>query len=468
MITLLKGVTYLSLGYFVLLNTAYLVMGGWAWVALLRHSERMAAYLPQDTLASEALPPITLVAPAYNEAVTCVESARALLSLQYPRFEVIVVNDGSTDDTLGRLTDAFDLTETARTPSATLPTESVQAVYRSQIHSNLWVVDKANGGKADALNTGINYCRTPLFCAIDADTLIEGDGLVRLARSFLEDASTVAVGGFVRIANGCEVEAGRIQDVRLPDKWLPKLQVLEYLRAFLFGRMGWDGIGAVLIISGAFGLFRRETVVEVGGYSTDTVGEDMELVVRMHRHLQEQGTPYQIRFKPDPVAWTECPETLQTLAGQRDRWQRGLTETIIRHQQMLAHPKYGRVGMFAYPYYYVLEMIGPVIEFVGYVTFFIALALGVLPTTMALAFFAMAFAFGLALSFAGVALEEIWFQRYERTTDLLQFFVLPFVETFGYRQLIAWYRIRGLWSYLRDVDTWGAMNRTGFNTTSSA
>lgn len=461
----LKGVTYLSLCYFTLLNTMYLIMGGWAWYALREHGQRMAAYLPEDTLTSEALPPITLIAPAYNEAVTCVESTRALLSLQYPRFDVMVVNDGSTDDTLGRLKGAFELEETARTPAANLSTEPVDTVYRSRIHPNLWVLDKENGGKSDALNTGINYARTPLFCAIDADTLIESEGLLRLARPFLENDSTVAVGGFVRIANGCDVEAGRIQNVCLPSNWLPKLQVLEYLRAFLFGRVGWDGMGALLIISGAFGLFRRDVVVAAGGYSTDTVGEDMELVVRMHRHLREQGASYRIRFLPDPVAWTECPDTFQALGGQRDRWQRGLAETIIRHQRMLCNPQYGRVGLIAYPYYYFLEMLGPVIELVGYLTFFVGLALGIFPATMALAFFMMAFAFGLALSFAAVALEEAWFQRYERTSDLLQLLFLPFVETFGYRQLIAWYRLRGLWSYLCNVDTWGTMDRTGFNTT---
>ncbi len=462
-----QAVTYVSLVYFSLLNTSYLVMGLLAWYALAGHGRRLKAYIPEETLTSETLPPITLIAPAYNEALTCVESTRALLSLKYPRFEVVVVNDGSTDETLDRLKDAFDLERAARAPTAELPTESVRSVYRSQIHPNLWVLDKENGGKADALNTGIKYCRTPLFCAIDADTLIESEGLIRLVRPFLEDRSTVAVGGIVRIANGCEVQAGRVQKVRLPGRLLPKLQVLEYLRAFFFGRMGWDGAGALLIISGAFGLFRRETVVAVGGYDTDTVGEDMELVVHMHRHMRETGDPYQIRFMPDPVAWTECPETVTGLGRQRDRWQRGLTEAVVRHQRMLFNPRYGRVGLLSYPYYYFLEMLGPAIEFVGYATFLVGLAFGMLPTTLALAFFMVAFAFGLALSFGAVALEEYWFRRYGETTDLAQFFMLPFLEAFGYRQLIAWYRMRGLWRYFRNVDSWGAMQRTGFQTTSS-
>jgi len=467
MTTLIEGLTYLSLGYFVLLNTTYLVMGGCAWWALRHHGQRLEAYFPEDTLTSEALPPITLIAPAYNEAATCVESTRAFLSLQYSRVEVLVVNDGSTDATLDRLDEAFDLEPTARTPSAELPTAPVRTVYRSRIHPNLWVLDKENGGKSDALNAGLNYCRTPLFCAVDADTLIDDEGLLRMARPFLEDESTVAVGGFVRIANGCSVEAGRIQTVALPSRWLAKLQVLEYLRAFLFGRMGWAGAGALLIISGAFGLFRRETVVAAGGYSVDTVGEDMELVVRLHRHLREQDAPYRIRFMPDPAAWTECPDTFGSLARQRDRWQRGLTETIVRHQRMLLNPRYGRVGMLAYPYFYALETIGPVLEVIGYLTFVVALALGMLSAPLALAFFAMAFAFGIMLSFAAVAFEEFWFRRYTHTTDFLQMLLLPVVDAFGFRQLIAWYRIRGLWSYLRSADHWGTMERSGFDSSSS-
>lgn len=467
MTALLEWLTYLSVGYFALLNTTYLVMAGCAWWALRRHGQRLEAYLPEDTLASEALPPITIIAPAYNEAVTCVESTRAFLSLQYPRFEVMVVNDGSTDATLERLDEAFDLEATTRTPSAELPTASVRTVYRSRVHPNLWVLDKANGGKSDALNAGLNHCRTPLFCAVDADTLIDDEGLLRMARPFLEDDSTVAVGGFVRIANGCRVRAGRIQSARLPTRWLPKLQVLEYLRAFLFGRMGWSGGGALLIISGAFGLFRRETVVAAGGYSDDTVGEDMELVVRMHRHLREQETPYRIQFMPDPAAWTECPDTFGSLGRQRDRWQRGLTETIVRHQRMLFNPAYGRVGLVAYPCFYGLETIGPAIEAVGYVTFFVTLALGTHSPAMTLAFFMVIFAFGLTLSYAAVALEEFWFRRYKRTQDLLQLLALPLLDAFGYRQLIAWYRVRGLWSYLRSADHWGTMERTGFDTASA-
>lgn len=462
--SVLRWTNYILLGYFVVLNGSYSVMSTVAFGALVRYRKLLQAYSPEQTLTSKALPPITLIAPAYNEEATCIESTRAFLSLDYPNFEALVVNDGSSDATLTRLKETFELKQTSRSPTATLETADVRAVYQSQIHPNLWVIDKENGGKADALNAGINFCNTPYFCAMDADTLVEGQGLVRMVRPFLEERSTVAVGGIVRAVNGCRVRAGRVQDVSLPRKWLPKLQVLEYLRAFLFGRIGWDALGAMLIISGAFGLFRRETVVDVGGYSTDTVGEDMELVVRMHRRLLEADEPYEVRFVPDPVAWTEVPSTLRVLGSQRDRWQRGLAETMIRHQRMLLNPDYGRVGLLAYPFFYFLETFGPALEFLGYVVFFVALAMGILSGPFALAFFLVAFVLGLVLSLSAVVLEELSFRRYEDSRDFAQLLLLPIVETFGYRQLTAWWRMRGLWSYLRSKEEWGIMERTGFNT----
>lgn len=443
---ILRWANYLLLRYFVALNAGYLIMCLFTFGRVSQYRRHLDAYTSEEVLSSETLPPVTLIAPAYNEEATCVESIRAFLSLDYPNFEVLVVNDGSTDKTLNRLQNAFDLVPADRPPTASLPTAGVRQIYSSEVDPNLWVIDKKNGGKADALNTGINFCNTPYFCAMDADTLIEGKGLIRIMRPFLEDRTTVAVGGIVRVANGCSIEAGRVQEVSLPRQWLPKLQVVEYLRAFFFGRVGWDALGAMLIISGAFGLFRRETVVEVGGYATDTVGEDMELVVRMHRQLREQNQEYQIRFEPDPVAWTEVPSTLRVLGSQRDRWQRGLADTMVRHQRMLFNPRYGRVGLTAYPFFYVLETFGPILEFLGYILFFVALAVGAISGPFALAFFLVAFVLGFALSLSAVVFEELSFRRYRKTSDLLQLLGLPLLEAFGYRQLNAWWRIKGLWS----------------------
>lgn len=451
----------LVLAYFVLLNAAYLFTSLAAFGALRRYVRRLKTIEVDDLLAANALP-ITLIAPAYNEEATCVESVRSLLALRYPDYEILVVNDGSKDHTLARLTEAFDLAPSARAATADLATKPIRDVYRSRNHPGLWVVDKVNGGKADTLNAGLTLCHTPLFCAMDADSLLEREALTRIVRPFLEDASTVAAGGTIRIVNGCRVEHGIVTDVRLPATMLPRFQVLEYLRAFLAGRMGWAALDATLIISGAFGLFRRSTVVEAGGFATDTVGEDMELVVRLHKHCRTTKQPYRVHFVPDPVAWTECPETARVLSRQRERWQRGLVEVLTRHRSMLLNPRYGVVGMLAYPYFFLLEMVGPIIEAAGYFTFLLAVALGRVSLAYGVAFFLVAFVLGAALSIAAIALEELSFRRYPRRGDLVRLLLLALVEPFGYRQMTTWWRLKGVIAAARGKTGWGEMTRRGF------
>ena len=459
---LLDAFNLVVLVYFVLLNGTYLVTSIVAFFALRRHARRMRSIDIDDMLNAAGAPPITLIAPAYNEEAVCVEAVYSLLTLKYPDYEVVVVNDGSKDATLARLLDAFDCETAPRAPTSTIPTATVRAVYRSRRRPNLWVVDKENGGKADALNVGINYCRSGLFCAMDADTLLERDALMRVVRPFLEDASTVAAGGIIRIVNDSQVKNGMVQQVVLPKNRLAQFQALEYLRAFLSGRMGWDALGAMLIISGAFGLFRRQIVAELGGYATDTVGEDMELVVRLHRYCREKHIPYRITFVPDPVAWTECPERAAVLRRQRDRWQRGLMQTLWRHDVMLLNPRYGRIGMLAFPYFYFLEGFGPLIEVGGYVTFLLALVLGQWSPLYVLAFFLVAIVFGSALSIAAVGLEELSFRRYARFGDLGRLLWLAVLESFGYRQRTVLWRVKGLWSAIRGAQGWGKMERKGF------
>ena len=450
------------LAYFVLLNSFYLITTILAFRALRNYQRRLKTLDVDEMIATAGAPPITLIAPAFNEEASCVESARSLLALRYPEYDVVVVNDGSRDGTVAALIGAYDMVPAARLPTAAIPTARVRGVYRSTRHPSLWLIDKENGGKADALNAGLNHCRTPVFCAMDADSLLEPDALIRVIRPFLEDRSTVAAGGIIRIVNGCEVRFGMVTDVRLPDNLLARIQVLEYLRAFLTGRMGWSALRAMLIISGAFGLFRRSVVVDAGGFATDTVGEDMELVVRLHKHCLDKGIVYRIPFVPDPVAWTECPESLRVLARQRDRWQRGLAQVLTRHWRMLLQPRYGKVGLVAYPYFYFLEMIGPAIELMGYLGFAASAALGLLDGRVVVAFLTLAFLFGMMLSVASVTLEELTFRRYQRTGDLVRLFLLAFFENFGYRQLSTLWRVRGLISWARGSHSWGTMQRKGF------
>jgi cellulose synthase/poly-beta-1,6-N-acetylglucosamine synthase-like glycosyltransferase len=454
---------HLVLLYFIALNGVYLATTVLAFTALRRLSITLKALDSMQLIGSNWAPPISLIAPAFNEEATCVESVHSLLSLEYPGIDVIVVNDGSTDGTIGRLKEAFNLYETDRLATGSIPTSSVRAIYRSRRHQNVWLIDKENGGKADALNVGINYTHTPLFCAMDADSLVEPDALTRITRPFLIDKDTVAVGGVLRIANGCTVEDGRVTDVRLPRNFLARLQVLEYLRAFLSSRMGWGALNATLVISGAFGIFRRSAVVAAGGYATDTVGEDMELIVRLHRYHREKRLPYRIGFIPDPVAWTECPESMAVLGRQRDRWQRGLIQSLMRHRVMLFNPLYGRAGMLAFPYFFFLEMLGPVIELAGYASFIATVLAGRASLDFAVAFLSVAIVLGGVLSLAAVAMEELTFRRYPRRSDLFRLFALALTENFGYRQLNAWWRLKGTISALRGVEGWGTMTRKGFS-----
>ena len=461
-LTALWVVNVLVIAYFVVLNLFYLLTSLTAFRALRRYARRLELLDTEELIAGGGVPPITLIAPALNEEATCVEATRSLLTLRYPEFEILVVSDGSRDATVARLTEAFALEPATRAPMAAIPTRAVRAIWHSRVHPNLWVIDKENGGKADALNVGLNHCRTPLFCAMDADGLLERDALIRVVRPFLERRDTVAVGGIIRIINGCAVERGAVTQVRLPTSLLARFQVLEYLRAFLSGRMGWAALDATLIISGAFGLFRRSIVVAAGGFATDTVGEDMELVVRLHRRCRERGGPYRVTFVPDPVAWTECPETFATLGRQRDRWQRGLTQSLVRHRRMLFNPRYGRIGLLAYPYFFFLEMLGPGVELAGYVAFALLVATGRASGPFVVAFLMVAFGFGVALSVAAVGLEELSFRRYPRLRDVMQLFALAVAENFGYRQLTTFWRVRGMISALRRKKGWGAMSRKGF------
>ena len=451
------------LAYFITLNLFYFITSISAYVALRRYFRRMKTLDIQELIATSGAPPITLLAPAYNEEATCVEATRSLLALNHPNFEVLVINDGSKDETMSRLKEAFDLEPFPRAPTASLKTKPVTAVYRSKSDPSLWVIDKENGGKADALNVGINFCETPLFCGIDADSLLEPDALMRIQRVFLENGLTIAAGGSIRIANGCTIEKGSVRDVRLPRNLLASFQVLEYLRAFLAGRLGWSELNATLIISGAFGVFRRSVVVDAGGYASDTVGEDMELIVRLHRHMRRKRVPYRIEFVPDPVAWTEVPESLKTLGRQRDRWHRGLWDSLMRHRGMMFNPRYGMVGMVAFPYFFFLELLGPLVEILGFIAFAITILIGRASSTYIIAFLAVAIVLGIGLSVLAVGLEEISFRRYTRFRELFRLFLIAIIENFGYRQIVSFFRMKGLFSAIRGKQGWGAMQRRGFS-----
>lgn len=447
LVWLVNGV---ALVYFMFLNGSYLLMSLLALHALRRYTARRKSVHPDDTLASAGAPPITLIVPMFNEEVTCVEAVRSLLTLNYPEYEIIVVSDGSRDGTLDRLVNAFDLVPAPRMPVVDFDTAPVRGTFRSRWHPDLWLVEKEHGGKADALNSGLAVCQTPLFCAMDGDTLLERDALLRIVRPFLEDRRTVAAGGLVRVVNGCTVESSAVSEIRVPKGWLARFQVLEYLRTFLAGRMGWNALGATLVISGAFGVFRRATTVDAGGFRAGAAREDMEIVLRLHKYLRKRREAYQIGFVPDPVAWTEAPERLAALGRQRDRWQRGMSEALSLHRHMILNPAYGRIGLLAVPYFVLLEMLGPLVELVGYLAFLFTLVVGWSNASYVIAFLMVAIVLGMVLSVAAVALEEITFRRYPRATDLAKLFGVAVIENLGYRQLVAFWRARGTLRFLRE------------------
>jgi cellulose synthase/poly-beta-1,6-N-acetylglucosamine synthase-like glycosyltransferase len=461
---LLRGFFFLEtfiIIYVAAINGIYLLLVVIGFFAL-EHREPVARRDRDALLKSPLLPPVAILAPAYNEALTCRDSVRAMLGPRYPNHEVIVINDGSTDDTLQILIDAFKLYRSGRTPTGSLPTKPIRAIYESRDPIRLVVIDKENGGKADSLNAGINVARAPLVCAVDSDSLIEEEALLYVVEPFLDDDSTVASGGIIRVANGCRIEGGRVVDVRAPRHLLPIFQVIEYLRAFLGGRVAFSFLNSLLIISGAFGVFRRDAVLEAGGYLTKSVGEDMELVVRLHRLFRQSGRKYRIVFVPEPVCWTEVPESLRILKRQRNRWQRGTLDTLMIHRRMIFNPRYGVVGLFALPYFLFFEALGPLVELTGYAATVGGLVFGLIDPHLAALFFVVSLLFGVLLSMSAVVLEELTQRRYPAPADLMRLFLGAVVESLGFRQLLMIWRTQGLIDGLRGKQGWGTMERRGF------
>ena len=412
-------------------------------------------------------PSISILAPAFNEEISIVESVKSFLTLDYPRYEIIVINDGSKDQTFAKLKQAYMLQKENIYYDNRLSKTLVFGTYRSKLHPNLIVIDKENAGKADALNVGIGYSSFDVVCAVDSDSILEEDALIRIAIPFIEDpVRTIASGGTIRIVNGSVVKHSRVVQARLSYNFLTLVQTVEYLRAFLCGRVGWNVFNATLVISGAFGLFNKQAVISVGGYHKESIGEDMELVVRLHRHYREneRGTPYSIVFIADPVCWTEAPNSLSGLYRQRHRWQRGLADTLFRNWTLLFNPKYGFIGLVAVPYFWFIELLGPIFEILSYICLILGGAFGILNHEMILLFFMIGIIYGLVMTVAAILTEEMYFSKYPSVNSFFKFMSAAILESFGYRQLTSLWRLSGLLSYFRGNKAWGQHNRNGFTT----
>jgi cellulose synthase/poly-beta-1,6-N-acetylglucosamine synthase-like glycosyltransferase len=456
------------IGYMLAQGANQLVLICFGWREISEYVKRRSLRDYATIANSELSVPVSIIIPAYNEEDVILESVRSLLGSHYRSFEVVVVNDGSTDATLDVLTHEYRLVDDQRVPRARLDSKPIVGSYRSLGDERLVVIDKENGGcRADAMNAGLRYARYPLFLAVDADTLLDVDALPRLVREFQVRPETVALGGIVRIANGSTVEAGQVTEARTPRQLLVNLQIVEYLRAFLVGRTGWSRIGALLIVSGAFGIFRREEVIDAGGYDPGSFAEDAELVVRLHKLCRDRGRPYRIGFIADPVCWTEAPDTLGALKTQRDRWQRGLLQMLWNYRGMIGRRRYGAVGLFGLPYFVVFEAVGPIIEVAGYFVVGVSLGFGWIPAALALTFLGVAVALGIAFSFGALLVEERAFQRYRSWRCFGRLVLAAGLENFGYRQWYALIRVRATWSQLRRKELrWGEMARSGFSPSS--
>jgi cellulose synthase/poly-beta-1,6-N-acetylglucosamine synthase-like glycosyltransferase len=449
--------------YFVCWNTTQVLMSPFASLHLWRHRHR---YGPRPLKLAQRLanpPVVSIVMPAYNEELTIVESVRAILALDYEAREVIVVNDGSTDGTLDRLVETFRLVPAPVAYTQPIATRPVRGIYRSTEDPGLVIVDKENGRcKADASNAGINVASGSLVLDIDADTVLEPDALTRAVMPFLEDPATIAVGGNVAIINGCRLAEGRIVEVTLPRSWFARFQIVEYMRAFLLFRIACAAVNAVPIISGAFGLFRRDALIAVGGYDQSAIGEDMDLTIRLHGHFRARGEPARIAFDPNPLAWTQAPEDWASLRSQRHRWRLGLLQVLWRHRGMIGNPRYGIVGVGSLPYVALFEGLGPLIEVAGYLVTFVAALLGLLNWMYFWLLIVVTIMFGTAVTLLAVLLSDVATRRYMSGGDLVRLVAVVLIEGFGYRQLNSWWGCVGTVQALTGKGGWGPMTRRAF------
>jgi cellulose synthase/poly-beta-1,6-N-acetylglucosamine synthase-like glycosyltransferase len=415
----------------------------------------------EDLLQSEYTKPVSILVPAYNESVGIYGSIRSLLSIEYPEYEIIIINDGSTDDTLEQLISKFELSKINRVVRKQLETKQVKGVYQSKLYPNLIVLDKENGGKADALNAGINCSRYPYFCSLDGDSIIERNAFLKVLKPIIEsDGEVIASGGSVRIANGCDIQDGQLIRTGLSKRPLVVMQVIEYLRAFLTGRVGLSHNNLLLIVSGAFGVFSKSWVVDAGGYA-HTVGEDMELVVRLHRLIKEKKANKKIIYVPDPVCWTEAPESVKFLRRQRKRWHRGLFDSLWKHRKLMLNPNYGSIGMVSMPYFFFIEFLGPLVELIGYFLLVVSMFMGNMYVEYAILFSLLSLIYGSIYSMASVLLEEWSMERYPKVKHFAILFFVSLTETLWYRPLTVLWRVEGMVEMLMGKKGWGEMVRKG-------
>ena len=459
------------LTYALILFAAYVSVAILSTIELRFYLKKNKYFDYNSILSYKELPSISIIAPAFNEEASIVENIRSLILIYYPKIEVIIVNDGSTDESMQTIIEHYELVKVNMAIDEKIETQKVKGIYKSlnKAYDNLIVVDKSNGGKADALNAGINVSRSDLFLAVDVDSIIEPDALLKLVKPFLEEEGgrkVISSGGVVRVANNCTIKDGKITEVKFPKKLIVKFQVLEYFRAFTLGRMAWSKVDGLLIISGAFGMFDREIVEKIGGYDTSTVGEDLELVVRMRKYMRDvEKTKYRVAFIPDPLCWTEVPSSYKILGRQRNRWTRGAIDTISKHRSMIFNPKYGRIGLLSFPYWVMFEWLAPIIEIIGLFYFFILVLMGLVDFKVFFSLSLFIISFTMAFSLLAILYESYIYNKYKGFKYLFQIIFVALAEIIIFHPINVYYSLLGNFDFFvrKNKKGWGVMLRTAFD-----
>ncbi|TRO66856.1 glycosyltransferase family 2 protein [Christiangramia sabulilitoris] len=466
-------VNYFFLIYGIMLMTIYFSGVVLANRAIRRTKKKSTFLQVQDIVSATDIPSVTLVAPAYNEGMTIIENVKSLLSIQYPYYEFILVNDGSKDDSLEKLIKEFDLEQhDASFITQPIPTASVKSIYKSKNkkYTHLTVIDKNNGGRADALNTGINFADTELVICTDADCIIEQDALLKMVRPYLEEdeEEIIACGGGIGIANDSIVHNGVLKELKLPENLVPMVQVVEYIRAFLLGRMAWGEINGLMLVSGAFGMYPRKRVMEVGGFDSKTVGEDLELCIRLRIHMENLKKPYKVVYLPETLCWTEGPPDYDILIKQRDRWARGLWETMSLHRKLFFNPRYRHMGMLYYPYWLFFEFGAPLVEFLGMIVIILFGIFGWINWPFSLLLFFLVYLVGCLFSTAAIFMYVKNFDHYTKPKQIVELLLAAYLEPFLYHPVLVYGQMKGYYKKLFRIKSgWGAMTRKGFKVSDS-
>lgn len=450
---------WVNIIYFVSVNILYTYLLVWSIIQNRIRSMQVRFESIAQLASSPYTIPVSIIIPAFNEERVIIDNVYSCLRLRYPEFEVIVVNDGSTDTTLLKMIKEFDLIPLDIMYRNQIKTVPPINTYSSGKYRNLILIDKTNSGKADSLNIGVNFAKYRYVCCTDADSLFEPDALLRAMRPVTKDPERiVGLSGQVMIRNGLTIDKGKIIKCGLPKNWFALFQFVEYTRTFLSHRLGWSRLGSLMVISGAFGIWRRDIVVEMGGFSGETVCEDIELTFRCHRRLREKRIPYRIISIPDPVCWTEGPQNLKNLSAQRNRWQRVVVETFLRNAKMTLNPAYGSVGMLGMPYYILYEILGPFVEIFSYGLLVFGLLYGYFKPELFILFFAFLIFYNASLAMISVIMQDYGYAIY-RLKDVVKLILVSLTEYIVYHSYLTLVRIQGTFDVFKKAKLWHKFER---------